>query len=105
MDSFTRRLEIIRILVYRRKETMEVLAGYFGVTVRTIQNDIDFLSLHFPIETVRGRYGCVKILDTFHPFRQIISIEQKQLLEQILLLELLSEQDVELIRQMVKELG
>lgn len=46
---------------------MNNLAFEFGVSIRTIRNDIDTLSLSYPLETVRGRYGggvrasCIKI--------------------------------------------
>lgn len=105
MDAFARRLEIIRILVYKRKETMEVLSVYFGVTTRTIQSDIDYLSLHFPIETVRGRHGCVRIMDSFHPFYRILSMEQETVLKQILSYNVLSDYEEDVINEIIKELG
>ena len=40
---------------------MANLATEFGVSVRTIKNDIDILSLSYPIETIRGRYGEAKL--------------------------------------------
>lgn len=33
------------------------------MSVRTIRYDIDHLSLSYPIEVERGRYGCIKISD------------------------------------------
>ena len=40
-----RRMEIIKLLCYRRQDTMKDLADELGVTSRTIQNDINYLSL------------------------------------------------------------
>ena len=69
-----RRMEIIKVLCKRRSETMENLAEEFGVTSRTIRNDIDYLSLSYPIETVRGRYGGgVKIIGDFDLDRKYLT--------------------------------
>jgi len=57
MGPNERRMEIIEALCRRRQDTMANLATEFGVSVRTIKNDIDILSLSYPIETIRGRYG------------------------------------------------
>ena len=57
MNTADRRAEIINILLVRRRITAKELADEFHVTVRTIQNDIQALSLGFPIYTNR----CVRI--------------------------------------------
>ena len=51
MNTADRRAEIINILLVRRRITAKELADEFHVTVRTIQNDIQALSLGFPIYT------------------------------------------------------
>lgn len=79
-----RRMEIIKVLCKRRSETMENLAEEFGVTSRTIRNDIDYLSLSYQIETVRGRYGGgVKIIGDFDLDRKYLNSQQKTLLEKL----------------------
>lgn len=40
MSANERRAEIMRIMVARRQENMQVLAAELGVTDRTIRNDI-----------------------------------------------------------------
>ena len=55
MGPNERRQEIMETLCHRRQETMANLAFVFGVSVRTISNDIDCLSLSYPQETIRGR--------------------------------------------------
>lgn len=45
-----RRQKILEILCVRRQETMENLAQEFNVTIRTIRNDIEELTLAHPIE-------------------------------------------------------
>lgn len=43
-----RRQKILEILCVRRQETMENLAQEFNVTIRTIRNDIEELTLAHP---------------------------------------------------------
>jgi len=84
MGPNERRLEIMETLCLRRHETMENLAFEFGVSVRTIRNDIDHLSLSYPLETVRGRYGGgVRVMDGFYMNRKYLNPEQKDLLEHL----------------------
>ena len=60
MNTADRRAEIINILLVRRRITAKELADEFNVTVRTIQNDIQALSLGFPIYTKHVEC-CVKL--------------------------------------------
>ncbi len=57
MNSLARRAAIWHTICLRRKITMLELAEKHQVHVRTIQRDIDILSLDHPIITIRGRYG------------------------------------------------
>ena len=45
-----RRQKILEILCVRRQETMENLAQEFNVTIRTIRNDIEELTLAHPLK-------------------------------------------------------
>ena len=84
MGPNERRMEIMEVLCQRRQETMENLATEFGVSIRTIRNDIDYLSLSYPLETVRGRYGGgVRVMDGFYMNRKYLKPEQKELLERL----------------------
>ena len=79
-----RRLNIIKILYQRGQETTANLAQEFGVTSRTIRNDIDHLSLSYPIETIRGRYGGgVRILQEEKQKRKYLRPEQLEFLQRI----------------------
>ena len=103
MTMNERRAEIMRILVARRATTMPVLARTFGVTTRTIQNDILALTVDYPLETQRGNGGCVKVADWYHPHRNILSCEQQRVLS-----ELISGCDAyqaNVLRQMLTEYG
>lgn len=55
MSANERRAEIMRIMVARRQENMQVLASELGVSDRTIRNDIVALTAEYPLETYRGK--------------------------------------------------
>lgn len=81
MGPNERRMEIMENLCHRRHETMKNLAVEFGVSIRTIRNDIEILSLSYPLETMRGRYGGgVKVMDGFYMNRKYLKPEQQELL-------------------------
>lgn len=66
MGTAERRNEIMKILCRRRHETMPNLASEFGVSVRTIQRDIEVLSRTEPIFTQSGRYdGGVYVVEGY----------------------------------------
>ena len=72
MSANERRAEIMRIMVARRQENMQVLAAELGVTDRTIRNDILVLTAEYPLETTRGNGGGVRIIHIkifFHRIR------------------------------------
>lgn len=78
-----RRAEIMRVLESRRSETMGNFASQFSVSVRTICYDIEILTALHPIETVRGRGGCVKLPDGYRMYQRILSEEQQEALFEI----------------------
>ena len=64
MRPFERKIEILKILHYRKKETIRNLANEFGVSMRTIRRDIEEISLRFPVYTVQGKYnGGIYLMD------------------------------------------
>ena len=75
-----RRAQILNVLCARRKEIIENLAFEFDVSRRTIINDITELSRTYPITTVRGNGGCVKIEDWYHPGRKLLTSNQRKAL-------------------------
>ena len=98
-----RRAEILRILTARRCVTMPELARTFGVTTRTIQNDVVALMVDYPLETRQGRGGCVKVAEWYHPHRNLLSEEQQRVLSQ--LMESANEQQARVLREMLREYG
>ena len=103
MSANERRAEIIRIMVARRQESMQVLASELGVTDRTIRADILALTAEYPLETVRGNGGGVRIADWYHPHKNILSREQISVLEQ--LLPQADEEQKRVLDQMLSEYG
>lgn len=84
MGPNERRIEIMEVLCHRRQETMKNLATEFGVSIGTIRNDIDYLSLSYPLETIRGRYGGgVMVMDGFYINNKYLKPEQQELLERL----------------------
>lgn len=57
MGTAERRYEIMKILCRRRYETIRNLASEFGVSMRTVQRDIEALSGTEPIYTQFGKHG------------------------------------------------
>lgn len=103
MSMNERRAEIMRILTARRSITMPELAATFGVTTRTIQNDILALTLDYPLYTRQGNGGCVYVAEWYHPHRNVLSNEQQDVLSR--LMESANEHDREVLRQMLVEYG
>lgn len=103
MTANERRNEIMRILMGRRHETMRHLADELDVTDRTIRTDITILTVDYPLETVRGNGGCVKVADWYHPHRNIFSQEQQNLL--INLLSKADNSEQKILREMICAYG
>ena len=76
--------------------TLDQLSG-------TIQNDILALTVDYPLETKQGNGGCVKVADWYHPHRNLLSEEQQRTLSQ--LMESATEQQAEVLREMLVEYG
>lgn len=98
-----RRAEIIRIMVARRQESMQVLARELGVSDRTIRTDILALTAEYPLETIRGNGGGVRIADWYHPHKNILTVEQMTVLEQ--LMSQADDDQKRVLDQMLREYG
>lgn len=84
METSERRTEIIRILCRRRHDTISNLAEEFGVSPRTIQRDIEILSLTEPIYTQCGRYGGgIYVAEDYSLNRMYMNDDEVALLQKI----------------------
>ena len=102
MTPSERREAILSVLCQRRHEKIDNLAMEFGVSVRTIKNDIEELTLAHPIETVRGRYGGgVKVADGYYIGRKYLKPSQQELLKK--LQSTLSGDDLEIMNSIFRD--
>lgn len=83
MSPTERRQELLDTLNLRREDTYDNLAREFKVSKRTIRYDIEVLICSYPIETVRGRHGCVRLADWFHLDRKKLTHKEANLLRRI----------------------
>ena len=74
MTPWERRQWILETLCLRRHETCTVLAYEFHVSRETIQRDITILTCDYPIETISGHDGGVKVADWFHLDRRTLNM-------------------------------
>ena len=80
MTAADRRLEIISILVVSGHVTAGELAQEFGVTRRTILNDVSALTYGYPIYTKQGVRGGIFIMDSYKPYNNTLTpLEQERL--------------------------
>ena len=103
MTAAERRQEILEILCQRRFEKRENLANEFGVNKRTIERDILTLSLSYPIYTIPGKGGGIKVADYYKPMRPRMNSTQLNLLRN--LLPTLSETDQATMQEIIKIYG
>lgn len=79
------------------------LAFELGVSTRTIYRDILVLTVDYPLEAYKGKGGCVRVAEWYHPHRNFLSKEQQTVLSQ--LMETATEQQCEVLQQMLVEYG
>ena len=103
MTAKERRKAILEALCSRRFETLDNFAFEFGVSARTIQNDICLLSLEYPIYTVQGNGGGIRVDENFKLGRSYLKDEQQELLER--LLPELKGKDAEVMKSILKTFG
>ena len=84
MRTAERRYEIMKILCRRRYETIGNLASEFGVSPRTIQRDIESLSIDEPIYTRFGKYGGgVYVVESYSMDRMYMKDEELDVLQKL----------------------
>ena len=84
MTASERREAILNTLMLRRKDTASNLAAEFGVSERTIRNDILELMCSFPIDMKQGRYGGgIEVAPWFRMDRRYLAPEQVDLLKRM----------------------
>ena len=98
-----RRMSIIETLSERRSDSIDNLAFEFGVSRRTMRNDIEILSLSFPLYTIPGSRGGVFVADGFSLGKRYLTNEQTDLLMR--LIPTLSGSDADIMKSILQTFG
>ena len=99
-NTSERRQMILEYLLEHRETTRFELSNHFNVSLRTIERDILILSCSYPIITIQGGGGGIKIADGYRLGMKYLSESQAALLEQ--LSETLSGKDLEILQSILK---
>ena len=73
MNPRERRQKILEVLCLRRHETTGNLAHEFNISTGTIRRDIVVLTCSYPIETVKGGHGGIRVAEWFHLDRRALN--------------------------------
>lgn len=101
MTALERRDELMNIMIARRQDRIDNLASELGVSRRTIERDILALTVRFPLETVQGNGGGVRLPDWYHPYKNTLTREQTATLSS--LMGRASEEERTVLRQLIRE--
>lgn len=83
MNPWERRQKLLETLCLRRQSTYKALAYEFQVSPRTIQHDIIALTCSYPIETVQGSQGGVRIAEWYRLDRKTLNAGEIEFLRKI----------------------
>ena len=76
LNPWERRQKILEVLCLRRHETTDNLAHEFNVSRGTIHRDLIILTCSYPIETIQGGHGGVRVADWFHLDRRALNSDE-----------------------------
>ena len=83
MNPWERRQKILEVLCLRRQETTGNLAREFNVSTGTIHRDITILTCSYPIETVKGSHGGIRVAEWFHLDRRTLNSDEMAFLRSL----------------------
>lgn len=98
--TIDRRQSILEFLLEVRKTTRSELSDRFDVSKRTIERDIIILSCTYPIVTIQGNNGGIKIADGYYIGIRYLTTPQATLLERLSVS--LTGEDLFLMREILK---
>ena len=99
MNPWERRQKILEALCLRRHDTYGNLANEFNVSTGTIRRDIVVLTCSYPIETVQGGHGGVRVAEWFHLDRRALNSAEITFLRR--LAESLDGPDLEMLNRII----
>ena len=83
LNPWERRQKILEVLCLRRHDTSIGLAQEFNVSRETIRRDITILTCSYPVETVKGNHGGIRVAEWFHLDRRMLNAEEIALLRRL----------------------
>lgn len=101
MTASERRMALLEVLCLRRHETRENLAFEFGVSKRTIEYDVQILSVNYPIFSVQGKGGGIYIMEGFNLHKRYLTNKQSAVLQELAVV--LPEEDKQVILSILKD--
>lgn len=78
-----RRLALLETMCVRRYDKIDNLAFEFGVDRRTIERDVELLSISHPIYTTKGTGGGVHIMEGYDLHKRYLTDKQSEYLEEL----------------------
>ncbi len=101
MNPWERRQKILEVLCLRRHETTDNLAHEFNVSRETIRRDIRILTCSYPVETVSGGHGGIRVAEWFHLDRRALNSAEITFLRRVA--ESLSGSDLEMLNRIIMQ--
>ncbi len=101
MTASERRMALLEVLCLRRHETRENLAFEFGVSKRTIEYDVQILSVNYPIFSVQGKGGGIYIMEGFNLHKRYLTNKQSAVLQELAVV--LPEEDKQVVLSILKD--
>lgn len=83
LSANERRMQILEVLCERKFETIDNLMFEFSASRATIKRDIQELILSYPVYTIQGHGGGVRIDDGYRLGMKYLSEKQSNLLEKL----------------------
>ena len=103
LTATERRRALLETLCKRRFDTRENLAFEFGVSKRTIEYDVTVLSINYPVYTVQGNGGGIRVMDGFDLDKPRLTEKQTAFL--VKLLPALSAEDKKAMAEILNDCG
>ena len=103
MTAIYRRMEIVSILVVSGHVTAWELAQEFGVSRRTILNDVVVLSYGYPIYTKSGAGGGIFIMEGYKPYNNTLTPYKQEKLKKMY--DAAEGEDKEILKRVLKKYG
>lgn len=101
MRASERRMAHLEVLCLRRHDTRENLAFEFGVSKRTIEYDVQILSVNYPIFSVQGKGGGIYIMEGFNLHKRYLTNKQSAVLQELAVV--LPEEDKQVVLSILKD--